>query len=148
MGYTHYWEFQKPSKGNTAKLEKNYQQAVKDITKVVTYIKKNVVNLSGYTVHCKLGQYGGVNFNGVGSDSHETFYLREHYKQNEDFNFCKTARKGYDIAVCAALAILKYRLGDYVKVSSDGDSRDWKEGIEIAKKVLKRKISNPIIDIH
>ena len=39
----------------------------------------------------------------------------------EGFSFCKTARKPYDVVVCATLIAIKHHLGDYVSVSSDGD---------------------------
>lgn len=142
MGYTHYWSFNKY--GNSQEREKKYQQAIKDCQKVTRYIyNKMDVKLSGYTAHCKIGQYGGLFINGKGDDSHEDFIMREHYNQNEG-NFCKTARKPYDLAVTACLAIMKYRLGDNINVGSDGDSDEWSEGVEIAKKVLKRKIQVPV----
>lgn len=41
-----------------------------------------------------------IRFNGVEDDGHETFYLP---KKKRSFNFCKTARKPYDIAVAMVL---------------------------------------------
>jgi len=147
MGYTHYWRFQKTNQ-KAAVVEAEYQRAVKDIAKLVKFAKKHIVNLSGYTAHTKIGQYGGIEFNGVGNGGHENFYLREHFNQNFDdgsgFNFCKTAAKPYDIVVTAALSVLKYRLKDNIVVTSDGYRREWQDGVELARKVLNRKIPNPI----
>jgi hypothetical protein len=43
-------------------------------------------------------------------------------------NFCKTARKPYDIAVTASLILAKKIFGDIIKVSSDGNWSDWESG--------------------
>ena len=138
MGYTHYWTFKKTSR-SASLVETKYKQAVKDIAKVVLHAKKNIVNLSGYTAHTEVGQYGGIDFNGVQDEAHENFYLREHFSQGLDFHFCKTAQKEYDVVVVAALIILKFRLGSNIEISSDGDYGDWIAGLELAKHVLKLK---------
>jgi hypothetical protein len=64
-------------------------------------------------------------FNGVGADSHESFYVSA---DGVDFNFCKTAQKPYDIAVTASLIHAKKVFGDKIKISSDGDWSDWDGG--------------------
>lgn len=147
MGYTHYWTFQQPKRGDAAKVEALYQKAVKDCAKIIrTYYEANG-GLSGYTAHTPIGTYGGLLVNGKGDDAHEDFSLREHFKQNfattfyrePGFNFCKTARKPYDVVVTACLIVLKHRLGDYIDVSSDGYQHDWEAGLELAKRVLKLK---------
>jgi len=145
MGYTHYWTFKKPKRGDAEKTEKLYQRAIKDCAKIIkTYYDANG-GLSGYTAHTPIGTYGGILVNGAGDDAHEPFELREHFKQNfenkfkEGFNFCKTARKPYDVVVTACLIVLKHRLGDYINVSSDGYQHEWEEGLELAKRVLKLK---------
>lgn len=143
MGYTHYWTFKKPKRGDAAKTEELYQKAVKECAKIIrTYYEANG-GLSGYTAHTPTGKYGGILVNGKGDDAHEDFVLREHFKQNfentDGFDFCKTARKPYDVVVTACLIVLKHRLGDYIDVSSDGFHRDWLAGLELAKCVLKLK---------
>lgn len=143
MGYTHYWTFKKPNRGDAAKTEELYQKAVKECAKIIrTYYDANG-GLSGYTAHTPIGKYGGILVNGKGDDAHEDFVLREHFKQNfentDGFDFCKTARKPYDVVVTACLIVLKHRLGDYIKVSSDGYQHEWEAGLELAKRVLKLK---------
>ena len=77
-----------------------------------------------------------IRFNGreEGDRGHEIFSLqRKVDKRLEDyatrldrkyiFDFCKTARKPYDIVVCCLLVILKHRLGNMIEISSDG--KDW-----------------------
>lgn len=65
--------------------------------------------------------------------SHETFCLNRKYINpvgytNDDkewkFACTKTARKPYDLMVCAVLILAKFYLVD-IKVSSDGDLEDW-----------------------
>jgi len=148
MGYTHYWTFKPAPKGLAKQAETKYQKAVEECTKVIQTYYKEYGGLSGYTAHTK--DYGGLNVNGKGDQAHETFAMREHYSQNIDkegynsgFNFCKTARKPYDLVVVACLSIMKYQLGDLIDVQSDGDSIDWYDGVEYANKVLKRKVLIP-----
>lgn len=140
MGYTHYWTMTKAKRGQSAQLEKDYQLALLDCAKIVKAYYKENGGLSGYTAHTALGAYGGIELNGKGDDAHEPFILREHYVENfRGFSCCKTARKPYDIVVTACLIALKYHLGDNIDVSSDGNCCDWVEGLELAKRVLKRK---------
>ena len=50
------------------------------------------------------------------------------------FNFCKTARKPYDIAVTCALVIACHHFKDKIMISSDGGiSSEWKEAVEMCK---------------
>lgn len=150
MGYTHYFEFRKP-KGIKAKdIERRYQSAIKECAKVAlfwnAYCEHNgddASRLSGYTAHTKPGTYGGIELNGKGENAHESFNLREHFKEN-NFGFCKTAQKPYDAVIVACLAILKYRLGNAIEVSSDGRPIDWEYGVKLASSVLRRNVPNPI----
>jgi hypothetical protein len=77
-----------------------------------------------------------------GDCSHETFNfpremeLREFDEPDEKgryFVFCKTAFKPYDLAVNAALIIIKHYLGDEIKVSSDGEMKDWQDAMGICE---------------
>jgi hypothetical protein len=144
MGYTHYWNFAKAPKGKASETEAAYQAALIECQRIVKAYYRENGGLSGYTAHAKTGQYGGLNVNGKGDDAHETFAMREHFSENDGFGFCKTARKPYDVVVTACLAVLAYRLPGLVTVSSDGRPKDWTEGVALARKVLRRKVPNPI----
>lgn len=72
-------------------------------------------------------------FNGVGELAHETFSLEckkelgefeQKDKSGKYFEFTKTARKPYDLAVCTALIIAKQYLKNNIKISSDGSIDD------------------------
>ena len=62
-------------------------------------------------------------FNGKSELSHETMIIRKR-KNNEDFLFCKTARKPYDIAVWHMLGFIKSNTGAYSEIRRD-DFGDW-----------------------
>ncbi|KKN06185.1 hypothetical protein LCGC14_1079920 [marine sediment metagenome] len=77
-----------------------------------------------------------------GDCSHETFdFSREMELQDWDkpdengryFDFTKTAFKPYDLAVNAALIIIKHYLGDKIAVVSDGEMKDWQDAIDICQ---------------
>lgn len=142
MGYTHYWSFTAPKRGETAKIEKAYQKAIKECATIArTYYKANG-GLSGFSAHTEPGKYGGLKINGKGDDMHEDFIMREHFKQNlepDNWHFCKTARKPYDIVVVACLIVLEYRLPGNFRADSDGYTDDWQDGLELAQRVLKNK---------
>lgn len=152
MGYTHFWSFRPIKRGETVKVNKAYKQAVKQCQKLLVYwnemhAHEPDMRLSGYSAHAKPGLYGGLNFNGARENAHETFLVREHYKQNLESSysgFCKTAHKPYDVPVTACLAIFKHYLGEYIEVSSDGRSYEWAPGVGLARAVLGLAIQNPI----
>lgn len=105
MGYTHYYSFNN-FHGTANHTEKQYQIAVKECAKVIRHYSDTYGCLSGYTAHDTAKQYGGINVNGserVGQC--ETFILREHFSQNESFNFCNTRQYPYDTVVTACLII-------------------------------------------
>jgi hypothetical protein len=78
----------------------------------------------------------------TGNDlAHETFYFErvidkeDHYRRDDPpeddlwFECCKTARKPYDLFVCANLIAIKYHFPE-TKISSDGGYADWKPAVD------------------
>ena len=146
MGYTHYMQFEK-CHGNTKRVEDLYQQAIKDCNLIVNQYyddhKGTELSLSGYSAHTD--NYSGINFNGKGRLGHEDFILREHFKQNRNFEFCKTAQKPYDVVVTACLVVLKYYLKEFINISSDGKYKDFNAGLNLAIFATGLpKLSNPL----
>lgn len=86
---------------------------------------------------------GVIRFNGVGDDGHETFYLTQDGRNG--FNFCKTARKPYDLLVAATLAVIRYRTSK-ITVTSDGDldDQEWVDALKFASDTLGREIKYPV----
>ena len=84
-----------------------------------------------------------VIFNGKEDKGHETFMFSRvtkvaDYLSNKkmSFSFCKTARKPYDKFVVACLIYAKIVFGKDVKISSDGDIKDWQAGKLLVEKAL------------
>lgn len=149
MGYTHYWKFHEAPRGKTKELEATYQKAILECQKVVRILAEENRSqygssfMSGYSAHCRPGEYGGIKLNGSRGNDCEDFIMREHYNQNDSSNFCKTNRNYYDDAVIACLLVLKYRLGDSITVNSDGDSDEWQPVADRVSEILRRKVTVP-----
>jgi hypothetical protein len=114
MGYTHYFNFiEEPSREKFIEFAEGVKQLVATAQEAGIEIADE--------------EYGDdkIVFNGVGANSHETFYVSA---DGVDFNFCKTAQKPYDTAVTASLILAKKIFGDNIKVSSDGNWSDWESG--------------------
>lgn len=89
-----------------------------------------------------------IAFNGSYKDgeNYETFILsRVTEKKIKDdcgpkrrFQFCKTGRKPYDLAVCATLIIAKHHLGKRIAVMSDGgmEPNEWMPAVALVEKTL------------
>lgn len=157
MGYTHYFQFKKPApiKGNADAAETAYKKAIAECAKIARVYNAECKNagldadrLSGFSAHTKPGKYGGLLINGKQENAFEPFCVPEHFRQNfensDGFGFCKTNRLPYDTVVTACLAVLAYRLGNLIAVSSDGKPDDWSAGVALAQRVTRRKIQNPI----
>ena len=147
MGYTHYW------------------RQLRDFTDTewqeLTRLAKLIIADNEGTLSDGFGDGGKpeVNgehiwFNGLGEDSHETFRITKK-KPEEDFEFCKTARKPYDKYVVAVLCALynievkEWPLGDgkIMSISSDGNTEDWTEGLfHAVRSTRKEEMYCPIRD--
>ena len=131
MGYTHYYTY-KPKVGDNFKF--------KNVLTEIKLLKRNLPENSPTAGGC-YGEYpitirDGVGkgqpeiteeiirFNGDASQSmdYETFVFK--FKEEEQNDFCKTARKPYDMFVCLCLISLANNLEGFT-FSSDGDEEDW-----------------------
>lgn len=136
MGYTHYWEAE--SEITTEQWEKIAQDSRKliEASPAPIWFEDDQPEAAPH-----IGD-GLIRFNGAGADGHETFWLD---RENAEFAFCKTAAKPYDLVVCAILAVVKEH-APQVRVSSDGDARDWAAPLRWASDILKRPILLPFRD--
>jgi hypothetical protein len=156
MGYTHYWNFKKNPKDvkdGSKKFAKAVELLKKCLAKVPAEIEVETYDWQNGTTNkvkvpfvLKGGNGEGepkftdelVCFNGDASMDydHETCYLA---LDNDDyeFDFCKTARKPYDVAVCLTLLCFKKTFGDDFSYSSDGNQDDegWKMAHNIFNKI-------------
>ena len=160
MGYTHYWKFKKSPKSinDGAELFKLAVQATKDcIAQVPAYLptvewgwnseKQKYEVIGEGKVPFKLCGGNGegkpkftdtlVCFNGDASKGydHETCYLA---MDSEGFDFCKTARKPYDVAVCITLICFAHYFGNDFEYSSDGNIEEGEEGWKLAQEITSK----------
>ena len=121
MGYTHYFDF----KRNPADIE----NGDKKFKEAVDLFKEKLAKLPPVKLCGGRGTGEPVMtdkllcFNGDADKEEEYETMRISY-ENEDagFNFCKTARRPYDAAVCLALLCFKEVFGDDFTYASDGYS--------------------------
>ncbi len=72
---------------------------------------------------------------------HETFVIERKMEQRPGeeeelvFDFCKTARKPYDIMVQVSMLRMKHHFPE-TQISSDGDSKEWANGRKLYKKIF------------
>jgi hypothetical protein len=134
VGYTHHWR--RPGRLPARK----FRAAAEDCRKVVETLcreRRFRVQRESDGTTPPVFDRDAVRFNGEGDLGHETFHVprvytppdwqREHYRKGPWGDFCKTARKPYDLAVCACLIVLRHHLGGKFGVSSDGgdDEEGW-----------------------
>lgn len=142
MGYTHYF---------TQTLDyrpEEWEQVCEDMAALLAFAS----NAQGIYLGNAMGDRPSkpqittdrIMFNGVGDDAHETFRVErvrtlEEWQSPEDLgdNFCKTARKPYDVVVTAALCYLATVAGSHT-VASDGYGKDFVQGLELARQALPR----------
>lgn len=136
MGYTHYWTY-KPTPQDTLK----FKNVLREVQQLKRNLPENSTTAGGhykeYPITLRNGDGKGypvidekeIRFNGDGNKGldHETFLFE--FKQEEQNDFCKTARKPYDMFVCLCLISLANNLSDF-SYSSDGDEDDWQPAID------------------
>lgn len=130
MGYTHY--------------TRQYRDFTAEEWECIT------ADVEAVLEHCKsiVGDYEGnggtpqvnpdiVQFNGIGDQTHESFTIRRVIEKPGHFDFCKTARKPYDLAVTACLIVVDHYVNAgetrAMQISSDGNREDWEPGIALAQ---------------
>ena len=146
MGYTHYWTH------STEFTDTEWLDVKDDLSAIVAEAKRDGIGIGSFcgesgipvpTVDVWDGQEV-VGFNGIGEESHETFVIYQKRRPLEEWqdksrhgwDFCKTARKPYDVAVTASLIYLESFYPSKFSVSSDGTATDWESGFRLARRAL------------
>ena len=80
-----------------------------------------------------------IKFNGKDSAGHETFVFGREYaaipwRGEDEFFFCKTARKPYDEAVVDVMACAEHHFPDLLRISSDGGDEVFRPYDELVAK--------------
>ena len=131
MGYTHYWTFKK-SPAEIADGKQKFANAVaifKDGLKKLQDIPLGDGMGNGEPIITDTA----VCFNGKAPEDYETCYIAI---ESKGFDFCKTARRPYDPAVCLLLLCMADAFGDDFEYSSDGDIENGEEGWARAKEIF------------
>tara|TARA_R110002111_G_scaffold235438_1_gene296639 strand:+ start:1123 stop:1500 length:378 start_codon:yes stop_codon:yes gene_type:complete len=123
MGYTHYW------KNDTTISTNDWDNSIQTIQAIIGSAEDGLLSEYGEESNKPVLDWC-VMFNGVDDNAHETLTIT---KEFTDFDFCKTACKPYDKYVVAVLMTLAHNCGGF-SWSSDGDSEDHKEGLELFNK--------------
>jgi len=93
-----------------------------------------------------------IRFNGWQDEGHETFMVTREVPDapswspdsDESFDFCKTARKPYDVAVCLVLLSMTRHAPKSFRISSDGDwDVEWSEARKIYKDMFGVEVDCP-----
>lgn len=134
MGYTHYWRI-------NSDLTQEFPDFLDDARKVLRYVRDDELVAGPYGTGVPFVVEDTISLNGVGDESHETFGIGV---GATDFNFCKTARKPYDVVVTALLSLLKHHAPDKVSVSSDGYPSEWEDGVFLAREATDKDITCPL----
>ena len=149
MGYTHYWR----KRGDIS--VDAWSEICKGVAEVLganLATTRTIAGGMGDAGSAPICNHSEITFNGIGENSHETFYLTRHTNAEDkdgkgwSFDFCKTAHKPYDTVVCAALILLaQHTKISEVEISSDGDWGDFQRGMALLEhlgiKVSKRTVA-------
>lgn len=138
MGYTHYF----PQTRKFTDLE--WRNIHADATTVLNFCQMDGIALAeehDNTLPVVVDMYE-IRFNGVGEEGHETFHVTREFSHG--FNFCKTARKPYDWAVCLVLLICHHHAPGVLEIGSDGDwDNEWQKPRELFQMLLHAEAECP-----
>jgi len=105
MGYTNYWTQHKDiSKHNWITIQREVEYLREYIGDGCIEVFKNGSEF--------------ISLNGRGDNAHEHFVIQR-TKSKDGFNFCKTNRKPYDLAVWHMLTYMSHLLGKDFEISRD-----------------------------
>jgi len=137
MGYTHYW-YRAEKIGKVL-----WGHVVSDVRKILAALPKEIemAGMQGQRDTAPRLTADSIEFNGVDENAHESFFVERiftdrHTREGSCFAFCKTAEKPYDLAVTAALVVLKHYLRDEITISSDGEEADWNKAKILCQEAL------------
>ena len=143
MGYTHYYT------QNRDLTPEEWQELTATFAHMLDHLPGHSTSAGGDYANEPLLIESEVNgrsliFNGQGQLGHETFYLD---REGHGSHFCKTARKPYDLLVCAVLLAVSEIAPGALTVKSDGemDGAEWQPAREFLRNLslLSPEVTNP-----
>jgi len=114
----------------------------------IPWPSEHAKGIAGFTEDVESGHwFAGVTIDKRvcnGDCSYETFHFPrvmelegwDRAEEGKYFQFCKTAFRPYDLAVIAALIVVKHYLKDKITVSSDGEIEHWMDGMLLCEQIL------------
>ncbi|KAJ5123140.1 hypothetical protein N7448_009237 [Penicillium atrosanguineum] len=136
MGYTHYYEV---LDWESPEWKAAWPQLVKDAQ---TIIDAAGVAVCGATEDEEVvtppiaNEKDGIYIGGVDEDAYERFILVPNYEDvGSRFQFCKTARREYDVVVTCILLRAKMLAPNSFKLSSDGSWSEWKPARDVYQRI-------------
>lgn len=124
MGYTHHWKLSRP-------LTTPERDTLRVFAEIVISKHQQILAGPDGLGSPEIG-HAGIALNGTHNVRYETFA----FSFDRSSNFCKTQQRPYDKVVVALLCLAAHVAPDACSVSSDGDARDWAEGLQIARTTL------------
>ena len=100
-------------------------------------------------VHTGSGDFPGlidiILFRSGGCDNHETDrFLMACHNVQDHAQRCTTARKPYDLLVCATLLLVNHYAPQARSINSDGNAEDWWPALELVRKNIDQTITLPV----
>jgi hypothetical protein len=134
MGYTHYWKI-KPEMINTEAVRRKFRSASSTIKRFARFVEAQEL----FKIRGGIGQgrpiinESEIWLNGDGNEGfdHETLSIQWHDFTDGKSDFCKTARKPYDLIVCFALITFREAFKNEFTFFSDGGLEDWEEAFKL-----------------
>ena len=134
MGYTHYWTFKKKVNELNQEYGENRFKVAVDLFKEGLKKLQDIPLGNGIGKGKPIITDTEVCFNGKApEEDYETCAMS---LESKGFDFCKTARQPYDVAVCLLLLCMADAFGGDFEYSSDGDIENGEEGWARAKEIF------------
>lgn len=150
MGYTHYL-YRKSSF-----TDKQWENVCLETFQILDHCKSKGIVLAREYDSPKSGNPevtpDHIRFNGWKDEGHETLLVTKERpplpswdaKAKESFDFCKTARKPYDLAVCLVLLSMKRHAPKSVRIASDGEwDHEWTEARGVYRELFGAEAGCP-----
>jgi hypothetical protein len=145
MGYTHYFaQKNKPEAEDWKAFKNQIMTAFGKFTESESILICDGHGEIAILNATELFRDDNLLFNGHEDDAHESFFLPS--GRDSEFNFCKTARKPYDLFVMISLILTHHYMPNCFDIGSDGNEDDWsvafdwiKENFQDNEELLKIK---------
>lgn len=129
MGYTHYWTYKKVASDLTISKVLDEIKELLEINNLMKLIKSDDLHI------VPIFNKNVILFNGIEKFGCDIFLFD--FTEPNEFIFCKTDRKPYDIIVSLVLLSLSNNIPEFT-FSSDGDLEDWAIPIYIYQKYIRK----------